>query len=131
LRGGDTIFGGLASTQLPGVTLPGVPQLIEHVDVALADPLAAPEPRRRKRARRCDSPPPPRDALARPAEHAAGGLQLKFGVVVDARARPAEEGVARELVALSFGWSRNAFMPRARKISCSVGEVPSAAAVSR
>jgi len=44
LRGGDTIFGGLASTPSSlALTLPGWPQLIEHVDVALADPLAAPE----------------------------------------------------------------------------------------
>src|SRR5882672_521057 len=89
--------------QLPGADAPrGWPQLIEHVDVALADPLAAPELAAGEEARVGAIAHRHPRALAQAREHAAGGLQREFGVVVERERVLPEEGVARELVALEL-----------------------------
>src|SRR5205823_12216464 len=90
--------------QLPGADAPrGWSELIEHVDVALADALAAPELAAGEEAR--VGPVADRHArrLAQPAEDGGGGLQRESGVVVQRQGVLLEEGIAGELLALELG----------------------------
>src|SRR5262249_55981687 len=77
----------------------GWPQLIEHVDVALAHALAAPELATGVEARLgavADRHP---RALAQPGEDAGRRLQRELGVGVERQRVLPEEGVARKLLA--------------------------------
>src|SRR5882672_4669480 len=90
--------------QLPGADAArGWPQLIEHVDVALADALAAPELAAGEQARVGAVAHRHARALPQAGEHAAGGLQRELGVVLERQRVLPEEGIPQELLALELG----------------------------
>src|SRR5205814_4448845 len=89
--------------QLPGADAArGWPELIEHVDVALADALAAPELAAGEQSRVGTVAHRHARALAQAGEHAAGGLQRELCVVVERQRVLPEEGIPEELLALEL-----------------------------
>src|SRR6266478_4449693 len=89
--------------QLPGADAArGWPELIEHVDVALADALAAPDLAAGEQARVgaiSDGQP---SALAEPREDAARRLQREIGVGMELQRVLPEEGITQQLIALDL-----------------------------